>query len=121
MSATSLTEVAPVSTSYVQWRGVWVGTFIAVAVSFVLLAFGSAIGLAVAPLLPTWRTASIPFSLLSGLWILVVAIGSAAAGGYTAGRIRTTWHVNHTGQVEYRDGVHGLAVWAVEGHRVGPS
>jgi len=115
MSFTS--EAAPatvsVSTSYIQWRGVWAGAFVAAAVTFLLITFGSAIGLAVAPLAPTWRTASVPFSILSGLWILAVAIGSGAAGGYIAGRTRTTWHVAHTDEVEFRDGVHGLVVWAV--------
>lgn len=102
-----------VSIPYVQWPAVWVGTFVAAGVSFVLITFGSAIGLAVAPAPASWRTASVPFSLLSGLWVLVVAIGSAAAGGYLAGRIRTTWAIAHTDEVEFRDGVHGLAVWAV--------
>jgi hypothetical protein len=102
-----------VSTSYVQWPGVWAGAFVAAAVSFLLITFGSAIGLSVAPLAPTWRTATVPFSILSGLWVLAVAIGAAAAGGYIAGRTRTTWHVAHTDEVEFRDGVHGLIVWAV--------
>lgn len=100
-------------TSYIQWPAVWAGAFVAAGVSFLLITFGSAIGLAVAPLAPTWRTASVPFSLLSGLWILAVAIGSAAAGGYIAGRARRSWHVVHTDEVEFRDGVHGLVVWAV--------
>jgi hypothetical protein len=115
MAATSeaVTDAPAVSISYIQWPAVWVGAFIAAAVSFVLITFGSAIGLSVAPLAPTWRTGSVPFSLLSGLWVLVIAIGSAAAGGYVAGRTRTTWRVNHSGEVEFRDGVHGLAVWAV--------
>jgi len=101
MSVTSevLTSATPPRASYIQWPGVWVGTFIAAAVSLVLLAFGSAIGLAVAPMATAWRTASVPFSLLSGLWILVVALASAAAGGYVAGRTRTTWHVAHTGEL----------------------
>ena len=102
-----------VPASYIQWPGVWAGAFVAAGVSFLLLTFGSAIGLAVAPLAPSWRTASIMFSVLSGLWILAVAIGSSAAGGYIAGRVRRSWHITHTDEVEFRDGVHGLVVWAV--------
>jgi hypothetical protein len=114
MSVTdALPQTAPGPTSYIQWPGVWAGAFVAAGVSFLLITFGSAIGLAVAPLAPTWRTASVPFSILSGLWILAVAIGSAAAGGYIAGRVRRTWHITHTDEVEFRDGVHGLVVWAV--------
>jgi hypothetical protein len=109
----AMPETAYVPTSYIQWPGVWAGAFVAAGVSFLLITFGSAIGLAVAPLAPTWRTASVPFSILSGLWILAVAIGAAAAGGYIAGRTRTTWRIAHTDEVEFRDGVHGLVVWAV--------
>jgi len=111
MDAPTGTAIAP--RSYIQWPGVWAGAFVAAAVTFLLITFGSAIGLSVAPLAPTWRTASVPFSILSGLWILAVAIGGSAAGGYIAGRTRTTWHVAHTDEVEFRDGVHGLIVWAV--------
>jgi hypothetical protein len=98
---------------YVQWGGIFAGAVIAGAVSFVLLSFGSAIGLAVTPLNPTWRTPTLLLGGLSGVWVLVIAIGSMAAGGYVAGRMRTTWHVTHTDEVEFRDGVHGLIVWAL--------
>jgi hypothetical protein len=102
-----------VATSYIQWSSVWVGAFIAAAVSFVLVTFGSAIGLAVAPLAPTWRSPTVLFSILSGLWVLAIAMASIGLGGYVAGRARTTWHIAHDREVEVRDGVHGLTVWAL--------
>jgi hypothetical protein len=105
--------VAAANLSYVQWGGVFAGAVIAGAVSFVLLSFGSAIGLAVTPLAPSWRTPTLLLGGLSGIWVLVIAVGSMAAGGYVAGRMRSTWHVAHTDEVEFRDGVHGLIVWAL--------
>lgn len=107
------TDRAVVNLPYVQWGGIFAGAAIAAAVSFVLVTFGSAIGLAVAPISPSWRTPSLLLGGLSGLWVLVIAVGSMAAGGYVAGRMRSTWHVTHTDEVEFRDGVHGLVVWAL--------
>jgi len=46
-----------------------------------------------------------------GVWAMVVQIGSFAAGGYLAGRMRGGWD----GTVEerdFRDGTHGFLVWA---------
>src|SRR5437868_12004578 len=93
------TAEAQTAPSYIQWPSVWAGAFIAAAVSFVLLTFGSAIGLAVAPLAPTWRTPSVIFSILSGLWILAIAVASVGLGGYVAGRTRSTWRIVHDSEV----------------------
>jgi hypothetical protein len=115
----SMTEPPPqnvasaANLSYVQWGGIVAGAVIAGAVSFVLLSFGSAIGLAVTPLTPSWRTPTLLLGGLSGIWVVVIAVGAMAAGGYVAGRMRSTWHVAHTDEVEFRDGVHGLVVWAL--------
>jgi hypothetical protein len=51
-------------------------------------------------------------ALLSGFWIIVVTTGSYALGGYLAGRVRSTWKTS-ADEVEFRDGAHGLLVWAV--------
>jgi hypothetical protein len=99
--------------SYVQWGAVLAGALIAAAVSFVLLSFGSAIGLAVTPLATSWRTSTMLLGGLSGFWILVVSVGAMATGGYVAGRMRSTWHIVQSDVVEFRDGVHGLVVWAL--------
>jgi hypothetical protein len=61
---------------------------------------------------PTWRDTSAWLAILSGFWIIVVAVGSFAAGGYLAGRVRSTWKASKD-EVEFRDGTHGLIVWAI--------
>ena len=76
------------------------------------MSFASAVGLMVASPSPTWRDASVWLALLSGFWILVVAVGSFALGGYIAGRVRSTWKAS-SDEVEFRDGVHGLMAWAL--------
>jgi hypothetical protein len=98
--------------SYIHWGPALAGAVVAAAVSFVLMGFASAVGLMVASPSPTWRDTSVWLAILSGVWIIVVATGSFALGGYLAGRVRSTWKAP-ADEVEFRDGVHGLLVWAV--------
>jgi hypothetical protein len=98
---------------YLAWTPVVAGALIATALSTVLIAFGTAIGLGVASAAPTWRDASAALWLLSGLYLILVALISFGLGGYVAGRIRTSLPAADTGDIEHRDGLHGLAVWAI--------
>jgi hypothetical protein len=102
------------ATSFLQWTPVVAGAFVAAAVSLILIAFGSAIGLAVASSSPTWRDASPALAVGSGIYLLLTAIVSFGLGGYVAGRLRERWHASaHDDIVEFRDGTHGLIAWAL--------
>jgi hypothetical protein len=61
---------------------------------------------------PTWRDTSVWLGILSGVWIIVVTVGAFALGGYLAGRVRSSWRASPD-EVEFRDGAHGLLVWAL--------
>lgn len=98
--------------SYIHWGPGIAGAIVAAATSFVLMGFASAVGLMVASPSPTWRDASVWLAILSGFWIIVVAVGSFALGGYLAGRVRSTWAASPD-EVEFRDGTHGLIAWAI--------
>jgi len=98
--------------SYIHWGPGIAGAIVAAATSFVLMGFASAVGLMVASPSPTWRDTSVWLAILSGFWIIVVAVGSFALGGYLAGRVRSTWKASEH-EVEFRDGTHGLIVWAI--------
>lgn len=98
--------------SYIHWGPVFAGALVAAAVSFVLMTFASAIGLMIASPSPTWRDSSVWLAVLSGFWIIVVTVGSFALGGYLAGRVRSSWKAA-ADEVEFRDGAHGLLVWAL--------
>src|SRR5436305_8916596 len=76
------------------------------------MAFASAVGLMIVSPSPTWRDTSVWLAILSGFWIIVVTVGSYALGGYLAGRVRSTWRADPE-EVEFRDGAHGLLVWAL--------
>jgi hypothetical protein len=86
---------------------------VAAAVSFVLVSFGSAIGLAVASPSPRWRDTSSELALLGGLWLLLTSLAAFGLGGYLAGRLRETWSDSTPDVVEFRDGIHGVLVWGL--------
>jgi len=98
--------------SYIHWGPGIAGAIVAAATSFVLMSFASAVGLMVASPSPTWRDTSVWLTILSGFWVVVVAVGSFALGGYIAGRVRSTWKASED-EVEFRDGVHGLIAWGL--------
>jgi hypothetical protein len=77
------------------------------------MTFGAGIGLSIASPSPTWRNASVGLALLSGVWLLVVSIGSFALGGYIAGRMRARLTPASSDEVDFRDGIHGAVAWAI--------
>ena len=116
MAVSERTEIVAVetATSFLQWTPVIAGALVASALSLVLIAFGSAIGLSILSSSPTWRDASPVLAVLSGLFLLLTAIVSFGLGGYVAGRLRERWHQSaHDNVVEFRDGTHGIVAWAV--------
>jgi hypothetical protein len=98
---------------YISWGAVMAGAIAASALTFVLITFGAAIGLAIASPSATWRDTSVALALLSGLWLLLTAVASFALGGYLAGRLRATWDTTAADEVEFRDGIHGVLVWGL--------
>jgi hypothetical protein len=111
----SMTEV-PVETGfvrYVQWGPIVAGAIVAAALASVLHAFAAAIGISVSSTAPTWRDASFALVFLTGLYLVLVALAAYALGGYIAGRLRERLATANADEVEFRDGCHGLAVWAL--------
>src|SRR6202030_1000702 len=112
-AGTRYPDSAASGTIYLAWTPSWVGAIVSAALSFVLLAFGAALGLAVASPSSTWRDTSAVLTLLSGLWLLLTALASFGLGGYLAGRLRIPLRPHTREEVEFRDGIHGLLVWAM--------
>src|SRR3954464_13212153 len=113
----AIVEERPVSAmpgADVHWSAVIAGAIAAAALSFVLLAFGTGLGLAMSSVSPTWRDASFALWFLSGLYFVFVALVSFAFGGYVAGRTQSRLaSVAATDEAEFRDGMHGLLAWAL--------
>jgi hypothetical protein len=107
---TAVPAEAPFS---IQWGPIFAGSLAAAALAVVLHGFATAIGLAVTSTAPTWRDASVALWLLSGVYLIIVALASYGLGGYIAGRTRQRSVNLLSDEIETRDGAHGLLVWAI--------
>jgi hypothetical protein len=99
--------------SGVSWSAVIGGAFVAAALSLILLALGTGLGLSsVSP----WSNVGASASMVGKAaiaWLIITQIIASAMGGYLAGRLRTKWATIHTDEVYFRDTAHGFLVWAV--------
>jgi hypothetical protein len=96
-----------------QWTPIIAGALIATAVSSILVTFAATVGLGVSSAAPTWRDASVALWLLSGIYLILQALISFGCGGYIAGRMRAPIAAGDVEDVERRDGLHGVAAWAL--------
>jgi hypothetical protein len=101
------------ATTVPDWASAIAGAFIAAALFFVLLTFGVTIGLGVSSTSPSWRDTSFALAFLSGLYILLSAIISFGVGGYLGMKMRFHLSPAAAPDVRFRDGLHGLLVWAI--------
>jgi hypothetical protein len=97
----------------VTWSAVIAGAFVSSALSLILLALGTGIGLSsISP----WSNAGGYVSAVTWtaiIWLSVTQLIASSMGGYLAGRLRTKWVNIHTHEVYFRDTAHGFLVWAV--------
>jgi hypothetical protein len=102
---------AAVSFNDYSWGAIIAGSITAAALALVLKGFGLALGLSISSASPTWRDTSFALVLLSGLYLVLVALASYGLGGYVAGRTRRRLQPGEF--VEFDDGMHGLVVWGI--------
>src|SRR5436305_10267960 len=112
IAETSVSGPLETEPRYLQWTPVVAGALAATALSLILVTFAATVGLGVSSTAPTWRDASAALWLLSGLYLILQAVVSFAFGAYIAGRLRHP-PAGPSEQVETRDGLHGLTVWAL--------
>jgi hypothetical protein len=98
--------------SFVDWAAVFAGAVLAAALSFVLLTFGTAIGLSATSPWPNSGLSAKVIASLAVFWAMAQQIGSVMAGAYVAGRMRARWHESGH-EADFRDGLHGGLVWAI--------
>jgi hypothetical protein len=117
MAMADTPDLAPVAIasdndhSYVDWSAIFAGTVLASAISFVLLTFGSAIGLSLTSAYEGRGMSLFWFSIAAVLWVLWVQISSFLAGGYLTGRMRRRHYDATEHESDIRDGSHGLVMW----------
>jgi hypothetical protein len=100
------------SVAGVSWAAVAAGAVVSCALTIVLLAFGTGLGLSV---VSPWAGAGVPattFKIGTGLYLVVIAMLASSIGGYIAGRLRTRWIGVHSDEVYFRDTAHGFIAWA---------
>ena len=101
------------SQSAVSWAAVIGGALAAVAITLLLVALGSGIGLSSVSPWTALNPSATSFTLLAAVWLIIVQWLSSALGGYLAGRLRTKWTNLHTDEVFFRDTAHGFLAWAL--------
>ena len=114
--ATTPAVVVPVENAplrYLDWGPVILGALGAAAMSVVLLAFGSALGLSVVSPYQYAGISAKGAAIAAAVYLALVMVASFAAGGYIAGRMRTPWHTTDEVEMHFRDGGHGFGVWAL--------
>lgn len=98
--------------SYVDWAAILAGSVFALAISFLLITFGAGVGLSLAS---PYRGEGVPtawLAIATGIWFVWVMVTAFGVGGYFAGRMRRQAGDAKPDEVEMRDGMHGLTVWA---------
>ena len=100
------------SGSYVDWSCALGGATLAAAISSLLFAFGSGLGLSLLSPWPSERMNGTLFGIIMIVWTVFVPLLSFALGGYFAGRLRRPWQNLVTDEVAFRDAAHGALVWA---------
>ena len=98
---------------HAEWGPIIAGAIAASALALVLHSFAAAIGLSVGSASPTWRDTSIALVLLSGLYVVLAALAAYGFGGYLAGLMRSPATTAPRDDADFRDGMHGLLVWAL--------
>ena len=101
------------SQSPVSWAAIIGGAVTAVAITLLLVALGSGIGLSSVSPWSSANPSATTFTLLAAVWLIIVQWLSSGLGGYLAGRTRTKWVGVHTHEAFFRDTAHGFLAWAL--------
>lgn len=115
-TTTTVVPVVPVEAGpfrYLDWGPVILGALGAAAMSVVLLAFGSALGLSVVSPYAYAGISAKGAAILAAVYLALVMVASFAAGGYLAGRMRAPWRTTDEPESHFRDGAHGFGVWSI--------
>ncbi len=106
-------EQQPTPKSHLDWGAVIAGGVMAAAISFVLMAFGSALGLSFMSPQEGAEPPGTGVVIMIALWTVIVTVASFTVGGYVAGRMRRRAFDSSPHEVTVRDAVHGLTVWGL--------
>jgi hypothetical protein len=114
-TVSSIGEAAPRESpvTAVAWPAIIAGAFVAAAVTILLVALGSGIGLASVSPWSGSNPSPTTFTVLAAIWLILVNWIAFGLGGYITGRLRTKHVQMHTDEVFFRDTANGFVTWAV--------
>ncbi|MDP3406662.1 hypothetical protein [Bosea sp. (in: a-proteobacteria)] len=98
--------------SYLEWSAISGGAVLSAAITTVMAAFGSAIGLSLVSADTARSSGLVGVAIATGLWAIWITVSACGAGGYLAGRMRRPIGDASDHERHVRDGAHGLVVWA---------
>jgi hypothetical protein len=104
------TEMGTSGRTAFSWSVVIAGALAAWAVSFIFIALGSGIGLAISS--PFSGPTSGTMTIAGAIWLILVQSIGYATGGYLAARLRIRDHIPGPETV-FRDASHGFMTWVV--------
>lgn len=95
-----------------SWSAAIAGAFAATAVTFLVVALGSGIGLSLA--WPSWSSPSATaLTLGAAVWLVMAQTFGFATGGYLSSRLRSPAYDGVIDETTFRDAAQGLMVWAI--------
>jgi hypothetical protein len=97
--------------SPLSWSAAIAGALAAMAVTFLIVALGSGIGLSFAS--PYSGPSAKTMTIAAAVWLLMAETMGFATGGYLAGRLRSPAYDGVIGETTFRDAAQGLLVWAI--------
>jgi len=100
------------ASSYLEWSAISGGAVLSAAITTVMAAFGSAIGLSLLSADTARSSSLVVVAVATGLWAIWITVSACGAGGYLAGRMRRPASDASDHERHVRDGAHGLVVWA---------
>jgi hypothetical protein len=95
-----------------SWSAAIAGAFVATAVTFIIVALGSGIGLSFASPYSSGPSAT-SLTIAAAVWLVMAQTMGFAAGGYLAGRLRSPAYDGVIGETTFRDAAEGMVVWAI--------
>ena len=95
-----------------SWSAAIAGAFAATAVTLIIVALGSGIGLSFASPYGSGPSAT-SLTIAAAVWLVMAQTMGFAAGGYLAGRLRSPAYDGVIGETTFRDAAEGMVVWAI--------
>jgi len=106
-------ESAHLPGHFLSWGAIIAGAVCGAAISLLLFAFGSAIGLTAISPWPHTGLSPVVLAVIGALWMAIVQVVGFGTAGYVAGRVRNSWRSVPPHEQRFRDGMHGFITWAL--------